>query len=110
MRASLDPAAPCVALTLGEIGGRFVRMSCRMGGTSKGTSTLGNTYTWLPAWFRLQRKGDVFSAYESSDGVTWFLIGRTEIPMPSSYVVGFAGTTTEKGVALVTTFDHVTIE
>jgi hypothetical protein len=122
MRASLDPAALCVALTLGEIGGRFVRMSCRVGGTSKGTSmgtsmgtsegtsTLGNTYTWLPAWFRLQRKGDVFSAYESSDGVTWFLIGRTEIPMPSSYVVGFAGTTTEKGVALVTTFDHVTIE
>ena len=74
------------------------------------TWTGGNDYTWLPAWFRLQRSGNTFTAYESSDGVTWFTVGTSTVTMANTYYIGLAtcsGSTT--GALDNTTFDNVTV-
>jgi fibronectin type 3 domain-containing protein/regulation of enolase protein 1 (concanavalin A-like superfamily) len=68
----------------------------------------GNDYTWIPAWFRLQRNGDTFTALESSDGVTWFTVGSATMPMASSYYVGLA-VCSNGGVVNTTTFDNVKV-
>ncbi len=68
----------------------------------------GNDYTSIPAWFRLKREGDTVTAYESSDGVKWFLVGKNTVPMPKSYLVGLAVSTGTDKVN-TTQFDHVSV-
>jgi hypothetical protein len=108
IRESTAANARTVSMTLGDAGWRFARMGTRT--TAGGTMafTLGNAYTWVPAWFRIGRAGNVFTAYESSDGVTWFSVGSTTIAMPSTCVVGIA--ISSGGTAVNnSTFDNVTV-
>ena len=107
VREDFESNAPCVSLTVGEAGGRFARMGYRKVRNTKMESTLGNTYTWLPAWFRIKRKGNVFIAYESSDGVQWFEIDQVEIAMHKSCWVGFVSTSQQGEVTTV--FQNVSI-
>ncbi len=46
--------------------------------------------TWLGYYLKLERKGDVFTAYCSPDGKDWAEVGSTEIPMNSKIYVGLA--------------------
>jgi len=73
------------------------------------TWTTGNEYTTMPAWFRLRREGNVFTAYQSSDGITWFKVGRSIVEMPKTYYVGLAASSGD--ITLKTTetsnFDNV---
>ena len=66
----------------------------------------GNDYTWLPAWFRLERVGNVFTASESSDGVKWFPVGTRTVPMSSTYLLGLAVSSNNSSVNM-SYFDHV---
>ncbi len=53
----------------------------------------GNAYTspGPPTWFRLNRAGDAFTAYQSIDGTTWFTVGKPKIVhMGAACYVGFA--------------------
>ena len=68
VRAALDETAESVTMTLGHAGGRFARMGSRKQAGTERRFAVGNAYTWLPAWFKLTRAGDVFYAYESPDG------------------------------------------
>ena len=43
-----------------------------------------------PAWVRLVRSGDLFSAYASGDGETWTLVGRERIAMGDQVMAGLA--------------------
>ena len=43
-----------------------------------------------PGWVRLVRAGDLFTAYRSTDGRTWSLVGSDTIAMPSTVYVGLA--------------------
>lgn len=59
------------------------------------TATGGSSAaTWVtdvptPPWVRLKRRGDVFTAFTSSDGVTWSAVGAPlTIPMSASVRVG----------------------
>lgn len=103
-----------LAVTLGEVGGRLARFRTRMDG--KTTVQRGCDYTWLPVWLRLQRVGDEFSAYQSSDGIEWFKIGQSAVALPRSVLAGLLASTggtppgrkaadAAKGI-----FDHVSIE
>lgn len=89
MRESRDDDARYVAMTLGETGGRQARFRSRSEPGGKSATQLGNDYTWMPVWFRLQRVGDIFTAYQSSDGIEWFEVGRSTVPMPEKFLVGF---------------------
>lgn len=103
-----------MAVTLGEIGGRLARFRTRSDGDT--TVQRGCDYTWLPVWFRIQRIGDEFTAYQSSDGIEWFEVGRSTVPLARSVLVGLlasaggtppgrSSTDSPRGI-----FDHVTIE
>ena len=41
-------------------------------------------------WVRLVREGNLFSAYRSTDGTTWSLVGSDAISMASRVYVGVA--------------------
>jgi len=64
----------------------------------------------MPGRFRLQRAGSVFTASQSSDGVTWFTVGSSTISMPATYYVGFAACSgdTTNNTAETSRFDNVT--
>jgi fibronectin type 3 domain-containing protein len=52
----------------------------------------GAQFTWLPAWYKLVRNGNVFTAYQSDDGLNWIAVQSTTISaIPTSgYYVGLA--------------------
>ncbi len=110
MRQAADPAAPSLAMTLGEAGGREARFGARAARAGKWSDDQGDDYTWLPIWLRLQRVGDTFIASQSSDGTSWFVVGKRDVPMGGKYLAGLALSSTEpKGEAAEATFDHVTL-
>jgi hypothetical protein len=104
MRDSLNPNSMAVAVTLGETGGRETKLRTRLSNGANMTAQTGNDYTWMPVWYKLQRSGNTFTAYQSLDGVTWYAVGSsTTVAMANTYYVGLAacGSTTA-------TFDNVT--
>jgi len=54
-----------------------------------------------PSWVRLVRSGNTFSAYTSSNGTTWTLIGSESITMGATVYVGMA-VTSHNATALAT--------
>jgi len=104
MRDSLNPNSMAVAVTLGEVGGRRTNFWTRSSNGGNLNVQRGDDYTWMPVWYKLQRSGNTFSAYQSLDGVTWYKIGSSStVAMANTYYVGLAacGSTTA-------TFDNVT--
>lgn len=109
IRESLAPNAKTVTMTVGEAGWRFGRMSYRTSVDGAMSSTLGNAYSWLPAWFRITRSGNTFTAYESSNGTTWFEVASVTISMSSTYYIGLVSTSGNATSVNTTTFDNVSI-
>ncbi|MCW1925794.1 alginate lyase family protein [Luteolibacter arcticus] len=103
------------AMTLGEIGGRQARFRAR-DDKGKTATKAGNDYTWLPVWFRIQRDGDDFTAWQSPDGIEWFEVGKSTVKLPRTALAGLLVSTggnppgTKKEDAPQGLFDHVTIE
>ena len=63
-----------------------------------------------PRWVKLQRNGDLFSAYESADGVTWTLVGTETIPMGTTVFAGLAVTSHTTSAAATCTLDSVSLQ
>ncbi|MEN8862392.1 MAG: DUF1800 family protein [Lentimonas sp.] len=61
-----------------------------------------------PHWVRLSRVGDVFTSYESSDGVNWTMIQTWSVSMAQQIYVGLALTSHNDGVLATAAFDDVT--
>ena len=60
-----------------------------------------------PGWVRLKRSGDLFTAYVSTDGQSWTVVGSDSIPMADAVYVGLAATshnTTAYSTAKVDSF------
>ncbi|MBW8782512.1 MAG: alginate lyase family protein [Verrucomicrobia bacterium] len=108
MREALTPQARTAFVTLGDIGARQTRFGVRAASGNAAMQS-GNDYTWLPCWFRLQRSGNTFTASQSQDGVTWFVIGSEKTAMAGSYYAGLVVTSEASGDLNTTTFDNVTI-
>jgi len=62
-----------------------------------------------PAWVRLVRSGDVFSAYVSADGVSWRLVGTDTIPMGQQVYAGLAVTSHTVTASARAVFDNVAV-
>jgi regulation of enolase protein 1 (concanavalin A-like superfamily)/HKD family nuclease len=77
------------------------------GGTSVSTTAAGVT---APRWVRLDRAGNTFTAYHSSDGATWTLVGTATITMPQSLLVGLAVTSHNNAALTTATFTTVTAQ
>lgn len=109
-RESLAPDAKAVVMKLGDAGWRQAGFGTRATAAGSMSWVGANDYTWIPAWFRIQRSGNTFTAYQSSDGETWFTIATSTVAMGNTYYVGFAscsGSTT--GALANSTFDNVTL-
>jgi regulation of enolase protein 1 (concanavalin A-like superfamily) len=62
-----------------------------------------------PGWVRLVRAGDLFTAYHSTDGRTWSLVGSDTIAMSSTVYVGFAVSSHVTTATAAATFTNVTV-
>jgi regulation of enolase protein 1 (concanavalin A-like superfamily) len=67
------------------------------------TGTAGNT------WVRLQRVGNVFTGYQSSDGVNWTVTGTITMSLPSTLLVGMAVCSKNTSVATVANFRSLSL-
>lgn len=104
-----------LAMTLGEFGYREARFRVIKDGNA--TVSLGDDYTWLPVWLRLQRQGNKITGYQSSDGIEWFAVGDGSVTgsgiLRVGLLVGAGGKPPgmKKGaVAPQALFDHVMLE
>lgn len=110
VRESVAPNAKSVTLTLGEIGNRQCRFRARTKAGASMTSQAGNDYTWLPAWFKIERVGDRFTGFQSVDGANWFKVGSSVVTMTDQCLVGLVVAGEKREVFNTTVFNHVVID
>ena len=111
IRESLSAGAKALFIKLGDVGWRIAGFGTRASTDGSMTWKDGDKFTWIPVWLRLQRVGNTFTAFQSSDGVTWFAIGTSTVAMDNVYYVGLAASSGSSTGALDnSTFDNMTIQ
>lgn len=66
--------------------------------------------TTKPTWIRLQRAGNVFSAFYSVNGTTWSQSGSNQtMALPAEVFVGFAVSAKADGQLSTATFDNISL-
>ena len=107
-RASADPAAPEYSVLVSPGQGIKVQIRKTQGGN---TTKLANPAGTTPAYLKITRSGNTFTAYLSADGVTWTLIpGSTAtLTLGSPLMAGLAVTSHHDGVLGTVTMDSVTV-
>jgi regulation of enolase protein 1 (concanavalin A-like superfamily) len=107
IRASLAADSPHAFMLASAAKGVAFQRRALAGDVS--TSTAG-TFSAAPRWLKLQRNGNLFSAYESADGVNWTLVGTESITMGTTVYVGLTVTSHTTGASATCTFDGVVIQ
>ena len=105
IRESLDADAPNVAMVL--TGGSQFQFQVRAS-TAATTSNFSGNQT-APHWLKLVRSGNTFTAYRSSDGVTWTLYPASPVtvPMSDDVYVGLVMSSNDNAVVGTATIDNV---
>jgi regulation of enolase protein 1 (concanavalin A-like superfamily) len=106
IRGSLDAGA-AHAFVLVSAGKGFAFQRRRAAG-QESLHTAGGSGT-PPAWVRLVRRGDTFTAYVSSDGASWRSIGSDTIPMGGTVYAGLAVTSHSSTAATRAVFDSAVV-
>ena len=104
MRESLTASSAQAMMVVSSAKGLAFQRRTTTGGES--TNTSGGAGT-APYWVKLSRTGNSFSAFVSTDGSTWRLVGSDTIAMGSSINVGLAVTSHADGAVSTATFDNV---
>ena len=73
------------------------------------TSTSGGFAT-APMWVKLERRGNVISAYFSADGGAWTFVGSDTFAMSSDVYVGLAVSSHDNTRLATATFDGVAVK
>lgn len=87
MRDSLDPTAAQASIWVSPSNG--VTFTCRQANGGNAVTTLGPTVA-TPVWLRLVRSGTTAAGYYSTDGLSWTLVGSSQITLSAFYDIGFA--------------------
>ena len=105
-RASTDPGAPNYALVVSPGQGIKVQVRKTQGGS---TTKLANPTGTTPAYLKITRSGNTFTAYTSPDGVTWTLIpgSSATVNLGSALLAGLAVTSHHSGTLGTVTMDGV---
>ena len=79
--------------------------------TTGGTPTYASgVFAGVPYWLKLSRSGNIFSAYQSPDGVNWSQIGSSAtITMANNVFIGLAVTGVTNSGSVTATFDNVSV-
>ncbi len=104
LRASTDPAAPNYALVVSPAEGIKVQVRRTLGGN---TIKLANPAGTTPAYLKITRSGNTYTAYTSADGVTWTLIpgSSVTVSLGASLLAGLAVTSHTNGTLGTVTMD-----
>jgi hypothetical protein len=107
-RATSDPGSPYFAVLMTATKGVVVQWRTTQGGTTSQTSKVAGV---PPLYFKLVRSANTFTAYTSSDGVTWTLVpGSSQtIALPTALLAGMAVTSHNTGALSTATFDTVAL-
>jgi PKD repeat protein len=88
--------------------GHGVRMQYS-GSKSITPSTAGSGYAAPNKWLKLQRTGNSFTSWYSTDGSTWTGIGTATLPMNAKATVGLFVTSHDVGQYSTVAFDNVQV-
>jgi len=80
--------------------------------TGAATNVFGPSVTpsGLPnAWMRIQRQGNQFTTYRSTNGVNWTTLGTASIPLPASLSVGVGVISHRSGKMATATFSDFSV-
>jgi regulation of enolase protein 1 (concanavalin A-like superfamily) len=106
IRATTAPGA-AHAFMLASIGkGLAFQRRVSDGGVS--THTAG-AFVGAPSWLKLTRHGNVITAYESTNGSVWTLVGQDTFFMPATVLVGLAVSSHDTSTLAPATFDQVSV-
>lgn len=102
MRESYATGAAEVAIYLTS--GNGVKFTSRLHGQN--STTVNGSSSTAPVYLRLTKNGNVYSGWESQDGVSWTQVGSItdSLLLPQLYLAGFASSSTQSG-----TLNSVTI-
>jgi hypothetical protein len=106
MRETLDAGSRHAFMLVSSGKGLAFQRRGSTNGTSASTSGGSGT---APAWLKLVRTGSAFSAYSSSDGTAWVLVGSDTIAMGETILVGLAVSSHREAVVASATFDGVAV-
>jgi glucose/arabinose dehydrogenase/regulation of enolase protein 1 (concanavalin A-like superfamily) len=95
----LPPITPTV--------GNGVRMQYNFTGSKTATNLAG--YSSPNKWLKLQRVGNTFTTWESTDGNTWTQIGSTSVTMIGPVTIGLFVTSHNTGQPSTAAFDNVQV-
>ena len=107
IRESLSAGSRHAAMLVSSGKGLAFQRRTSTGGVS--THTGGGSST-APYWVRLTRSGSTVSAYKSTNGVDWALVGTDTIAMSSTVYVGLAVTSHNDGVLATATVSNVSVD
>jgi regulation of enolase protein 1 (concanavalin A-like superfamily) len=77
--------------------------------TPGGSTTLTPESGAPPGWVRLRRVADLVTAYRSTDGVTWTVIGTDSFPMTAPLYVGIAVTSRNASASTTAVLTNYTV-
>ena len=107
IRATNDPGSPYFAAFMTPGNGIAVQWR----GTQAGSSSQILIAGTVPAWLEVARSGGTFTAYTSSDGVTWTAVPGSSVAltMTGTLLAGLAVTSHNGGQMGAATFDTATL-
>ena len=89
--------------------GRGIAFQRRTAAAGISTSTAG-AFGAAPAWVKLERRASTISAFQSTDGVNWTLVGSDTFTMAASAYVGLAVSSHDATRLATVTFDNVRVQ
>lgn len=107
IRESLDPAAQYLINFISPANSVAFQQRNGTGGSASGVSNPAGLST--PIWLRLVRSGDLFTGYDSPDGVNWVSQGTTTIPMNAVVYAGLEVCSVDNGTSCQAQFDQVSL-
>jgi hypothetical protein len=105
IRQALTPESAHAMMMVSPGKGLAFQRRVVTGGESASTAVSGA----LPQWVKLTRRGNTITAYGSTDGVTWTLVGTDTITMPANVYVGLAVSSHDVTRTATATFDNVSV-
>ncbi len=107
IRETLDSNSKQIIAFMSPVNGVALQGRSSTGGSTTGfAETPGLT---VPHWLRLERRGNVFTAYHSSDGNAWTNLGSSTINMATSVKMGLAVCSVNDGTLCNAVFSHIAL-
>ncbi|MGH7996413.1 MAG: Ig-like domain-containing protein, partial [Opitutaceae bacterium] len=93
-----------------ETAGKGAFFEARTSGGGSAVDSGSGTDQPTPYWLQLTRSGDTFTAYSSTDGLTWNMLGSPiTISMASTVYIGLAASSEVAGAATTAVYEGVSL-